>query len=375
MASTRRPPRSQTPAAAGRPNSGSEPRRLGNQGAAKRPAAPQRSGQGGNPRRLGNQQQPPRRPSGAQRRYARARHQRTNWMTWGAVAVVVVIVAVLVIVKVTGSGSPKAKGSTVADRTPAAASPAFVSAITTIPASVYNSVGIDGQTAPFVVTKGQPALTSNGKIRFVYEGGEYCPYCAVTRYSMVAALSRFGTFHNLRITSSGPNDENIPTFSFLGTTYTSKYLAFTPYEAADRLQNPLQPVPSAVSALYVKYDGNPNTLQPSKFADGRWTQPGIPFLDIDNRFITAGASPGLYGVVSSGVLVNGGPGRQAIADAIHDPSSPTGQSIDAKQFIAEANYISATVCMSDGGAPSAVCASPGVQSAVKALSAEKPVSG
>ncbi len=330
---------------------------------------------GGGPRRLGGQQPPPRRQGGAQRRYERARQKSTfgKRFGWIAVGVVLAVVIALVVVKLTSGGSSANSGTSAADRNPVAAPAAEVNALTTIPASVFNTVGVAGQPAAFAVTANQPRLTLGGKPRFVYEGAEYCPYCAVTRYSIVAALSRFGTFSGLKKTSSGPNDLNIPTFSFLGSHYTSKYVAFTPYEAADRLQKPLQKVPADVNSLYLKYDGDPTTGQPSKFASGMWQSPGIPFLDIANKYVVAGSSPGLYGVVSSGVLQNGGPGRLAIANAIHSPDSPTGKAIQASQFIVEANYLAAAICDVDGHAPASLCASPGVTAAAKTLATVKPV--
>jgi hypothetical protein len=367
MASTRRPQGSSRTGNAGngpgRPNGG------GTTGT--KPAS-------GGPRRLGGNE-PARKPAaGAQRRYDRARKKsNTNkYLGWGGVAVVVAVVLALVLVNVTGGSSPKTSSSAVsgADRHPAAASAAEVKAITTIPAAVFNSVGTAGQPAAFQVTAKQPPLTLNGKARFVYEGGEFCPYCAVTRYAMVAALSRFGTFSGLKKTASGPNDGDIPTFSFIGSHYSSPYVAFTPYEAFDRLQNPLQPVPAAVQKLDLTDYVKPNASQPSSFANGLWTSPGIPFLDVGNKYVVAGASAGLNTVVSSGVLFNGGPGRQAIANAIHSPNSTTGKAIQADQFIAEANYITAAICNVNGGKPGSVCATPGVKAAMTTLATVKPVS-
>ena len=230
--------------------------------AKRRPQRPPAPAAGG-PRRLGNQQ-PPRPSSGAQRRAARARRQRTNWIAWGSVGLVVVVVAVLVIVRVTGSSSPGSTSSGITSgQDPALASASYVKAVTTIPASVFDSVGTNGEAVPFTVTKGQPSLTSNGLPRMVYVGAEYCPYCAVERYAMIAALSRFGTFKGLHQTSSGPNDGDIPTFSFYHSSYTSKYLVFTPYEEADRNQKALVIPPTSVTELYVTYDGDPSTGRPA----------------------------------------------------------------------------------------------------------------
>ena len=370
MASTRRP---QGPSRPGGANSG--PRRVGGTPAAgAKPGAGRAAGGNGAPRRLGNQA-PPQRPSGAQRRYDRSRRRSssTKKWAWAGIGAIVALVVALVLINVTGGSNSPSTTISGADRNPAPAPAAEVKAVTTIPASVFNSVGVAGQPAAFAVTANQPKLTLGGKARFVYEGGEYCPYCAVTRYAMVAALSRFGSFSNLKETASGPNDGNIPTFSFLGSSYSSKYVAFSPYEAEDRLQNPLQKVPTAIDKLYLTYDGNPNTGQPSKFGANLWSSPGIPFLDIANKYVVAGASPGLNSVVSSGVLQNGGPGRLAIAQAIHAPNSSTGKAIQANQFIVEANYITAAICAVNGNQPGAVCSSPGVTAAAKKLAAVKAV--
>jgi hypothetical protein len=89
------------------------------------------------------------------------------------------------------------------------------------------------------VTAGQPVLGSAGRPRLVYEGAELCPFCAADRYAIVAALARFGRLSDLRVTASGDKDGDIPTFSLLGSSYESPYLTFAPYEAADRLGQPL----------------------------------------------------------------------------------------------------------------------------------------
>ena len=72
-------------------------------------------------------------------------------------------------------------------------------------------------------------------------GAEYCPYCATERWAMVNALSRFGTFSGLKITTSAETTPqgtpevfpNTPTFSFYGATYKSDYIQFEPVEEQD----------------------------------------------------------------------------------------------------------------------------------------------
>ncbi len=340
-----------------------------------RPPAGERPSQSGSgPRRLGGQAPPARRPasSGAARRYDRSHQKRPAWMGWAAVGAAVVLVAVLVLVKVTGGTPSTASASDAAGRHPAPAPASLVTALATIPAATYDSVGTDAQPAPFTVTSGQAPLVLDGKPQFVYDGGEFCPYCALMRWSMISALSRFGTFSGLKLMSSATTDGDIPTFSFVGATYTSKYVSFTPYEAEDRLQQPLQSPPAYVDKLYAKYDGNGTTpaapFNPSSSA-------GIPFLDIGNKYVAAGDPSSMAAIFAQyGVLDNGGPGRPAIAAALRDPSSSVGKTIYAKVFVAQANFISAAICSLDGGKPASVCSTPGVKAAAKVLAAAKTVS-
>lgn len=321
-------------------------------------------------RRLGNQTSSPR-STGASRRYERSRKHGSSALGWAAVGVVVVVVVVLVVVKLTGGSSPTSATSDASGRNPVLAPTSLVSTVATIPASTFDSVGTGGMPAAFTVTAHQPALTSGGRPRFVYVGGEFCPYCALMRWSLVAALGRFGTFHDVKLMSSATTDGDIPTFSFYKATYSSPYVDFTPYESEDRLQNPLVNPPALVNKLYATYDGSGTTpaapFNPSSSA-------GIPFLDIGNKYVSAGDPAAMSLIFSQyGYLNNGGPGRPAIAAAIRNPSSAVGKTIDAKVFVAEANYIAAGICALNGGKPASVCASPGVTAAAKSLAAVKPV--
>ncbi|MDA8292739.1 MAG: DUF929 family protein [Actinomycetota bacterium] len=334
-------------------------------------APPQPSGSGA--RRLGGQPAPtrPARSSGAARRYERSRKRSNAALGWASVAVVVVVVVVLVVVKLTGGSTPTSSGLSASGRNPALAPASLVSTVATIPAATFDSVGTDGMPAAFTVTAHQPALTSGGTPRFVYVGGEFCPYCALMRWSLVAALGRFGTFHGLKLMSSATTDGDIPTFSFYGASYSSPYVDFTPYESEDRLQQPLVNPPASVNKLYTTYDGSGATpaapFNPSSSA-------GIPFLDIGNKYVSAGDPAAMSLIFSQyGYLNNGGPGRAAIAAAIRNPSSAVGKAIDAKIFVAQANYIAAGICSLNGGKPASVCAGPGVTAAAKVLAAVKPV--
>jgi len=286
---------------------------------------------------------------------------------------VVIAIVVLVVVKVSGNSTTAASsgGITASGVNPPAAPAALTSILETIPQSTYDSVGTAGEPASFTVTKGQSALTSGGKPELVYVGGEFCPYCALMRYSLITALSRFGTFSGLKLMSSAPTDGDIPTFSFVNSTYKSSYVDFSPWETQDRQENPLQQAPSYVNKLYAKYDGSGSTPAATFNTTGG---AGIPFLDLGNKYVSSGdPAPMADLFASSGVLNNGGPGRTVIADAIRNPSSTVGKTISASVFIAEANYVSAGICALDGGKPSTVCSTSGVKAAAASLAAAKPV--
>jgi hypothetical protein len=351
-------------------------KRKSNRGPAHRPQTPQGESSA---RRLGGPEQQTRQSAGAQRRRASAAsRRRSRKTTYGAIGIVIIIAAVFVLVDVLGGSSKPPTSSTngvTSGQDPVLAAPQMVDPVTSIPLSVYNSVGVYGAPLPQTVTKGQTPLKSGGLPRVVYVGAEYCPYCAMARWSMVAALSRFGTFTDLKMTSSANDDGNIPTFSFLRSTYTSPYVVFSPYESLDRDQNPLQTVPSDVNDLYTKYDGNEQTdVAAAPFNPG---SVGIPFLDFGNAAVSSG-DPGFLDPVFD-ALEGGGPASTTaaaaaiIASSLHDPSSAEASAIGAKYLIALANYYTGDICSIDGGKPASVCNSKGVMAAIAQYKAAKPV--
>ena len=306
------------------------------------------AGRGGNKPRPGARPQappPPRRVSGA-------------LLAWGAVGLVIVIVAALVIVKLTSSSPPNLSYTPV---TPAPAS--VVNAVTSVPTNVFNQVGIGSSSmaapvTPPTVISGQPPLTIDGKKpTMLYYGAEYCPYCAAERWAMVAALSRFGTFSGLKITASSHSDifPITHTFSFYGSTYSSPYINFVPIEVDSNIPlangqgyKPLQTPTKQESAAITKYSS------PTFVPGAQAGEVSFPFIDINNRVLISSASytPGILATLT----------WSEIADGLNDPTAPATQSI-----VATANYITASICAVDKGAPASVCDSPGVKAAAKSL--------
>jgi thiol-disulfide isomerase/thioredoxin len=263
-----------------------------------------------------------------------------------------VVVIVFIVIALTSS-TPKV--SDVNYRPPAPAS--LVSSLGGIPPSVFNSVGTgSADSAPFVKTTGQPLLKSGGLPQLVYMGGEFCPYCAIDRWSIIIALSRFGTFSNLKLMSSSPGDvyPNTPTFTFYGSSYKSPYFVFTPLEVENVNKGNLMAIPASLEPVIAKYGGT--TYFPSNTGGAV----GFPFLDFGNKYLQSGdpnwLNPDLIEPLT----------RAQIAEALAEPTNQAAQAIDA-----EANFISAAICSMDGNKPVSVCTSAGVVAATKALESVK----
>ena len=120
-------------------------------------------------------------------------------------------------------------------------------------------------------------LTLNGKPEILYIGGDYCPYCAIERWSLIIALSRFGQFTGLTymLSSSTDINPNSPTFSFSNATYTSKYIAFVGVEEFGQDPNTVvRPLTSQQQSLISQYDS----------CGSSGSSGGIPFVDIANKY-------------------------------------------------------------------------------------------
>lgn len=268
----------------------------------------------------------------------------SNAMVWAISATLLVLlaVAVLVTIKATQGSSTPAQSSSNSSGT-TAASAALIASMSAIPASAFNAVGYQGTPLPKAVNGGP--LKIAGKPAVLYVGAEFCPYCAAERWALVAALSRFGTFHKLGITHSASGDvyPNTQTFSFHGSSYTSPYITFSPAEVATNIPSGnyytlLDKPTAAQTAASQKYD-----------PDG-----SIPFLSFANQYVSVGTT--FLPDVLSGMT------HAQIAAALKDPSSDV-----AKKALSTANGFSAAICKTTGGQPANVCSSAGVEAAAKQM--------
>jgi len=274
----------------------------------------------------------------------------------GAVALVLVVVIAFVVAKAAGLGSGDDEPATTSGGTSAAvASPAVVKAVTSVPASVLDEIGVgDAQTAPAKIDA--PRLVADGKPKVLYVGAEFCPYCAAERWPVVVALSRFGTWSGLGATHSASKDvyPDTQTLSFHGATYTSDYLSFTGVETSGNTPvngqyPPLDSLAPADEKVVQDYNKPPYTA----------TAGSIPFLDVAGLYVTSGAT------YSPKVLE--GMSRAQIAAALDDPKDPV-----AKAVGGTANVLTAVLCEATGGQPSEVCTAPGVAAAADAVAGAQP---
>ena len=267
------------------------------------------------------------------------RRQRRLLLAGGSVLAVVAIVATLIGVKL--SAHPAAASASGGASTDAA----VAGAVTSVPASTLNAAGTGSGVAPVRPIAGHhPVLTSGGKPEVLYVGAEYCPFCAAERWALTVALSRFGTFSGLHFLHSSSTDyyPDTPTLTFYKSSYTSKYLTFSPVELETVTRAPLQQFTAAQSAVFDKYDSPPYVSEQDKLT--------FPFVDFGNQALISGAqySPAaLSGLTWS-----------QVATAIKNPDSAVG-----KQINGAANMITAELCQLTHGKPASVCASAGVKSA------------
>ncbi|HEV2376370.1 MAG TPA: DUF929 family protein [Streptosporangiaceae bacterium] len=259
----------------------------------------------------------------------------TGGSTFGVIAVVLVFILIYTLNQPSGSAGP-ASGTAL----PAS----VVSDIKNVPASTFGAVG-GGLAFPGQIhaVAGQQPLTSGGKPEMLYIGAEYCPYCAAMRWSMAVALSRFGEFTTpLKGITSSATDvyAKTSTLTFYRTGYSSRYLVFTPVEAENGAQKPLQTPTAAQTALWDKVDSSPGSF---------------PFIDIGNKYwLGVIYNPGILGS-SATAGVGGSKSWAQIAAALKDPSSPI-----ARGVVGTANYLTAAICKTTNNQPASVCTSPAI---------------
>jgi hypothetical protein len=282
----------------------------------------------------------------AARAAERRRQQRQRlFAAGGGILAVIIIVLGFVIWKSTSHSGNTAGGASNGPTGTALAK--VVDEVTGVPASTLNAVGAGGSSLSGGIKPiSGAALTSNGKPEVFFDGAEYCPFCAANRWGMIVALSRFGTFTGLKTIHSSATDTpaNVPTWTFHGSTYTSKYITFTSVEETGNVADPvtkqypvLQTATAAETTLLQKYDSTGS----------------IPFLDFGGKYAQSGDLAMLAPANLTG-------NWEKIAGDLKDPSTSNAKAVDAA-----ANFMTAAICNLTNNQPATACTP-----AVKALQAQ-----
>lgn len=235
-----------------------------------------------------------------------------------AVALVVAGVAYYAINRTPSSSASAAKP----------ASPALVSQVTGVSLPTAAAVGAGQASGPPATINGT-VLGSASKPTLLFIGAEFCPYCAAQRWAMVNALSRFGTFSGLQTIRSSEDD--IPTFTFLKSHYSSKYLTFDSKEQEDQNHKPLQPLTKLEQKQWQTYP------EPGS------SSVGFPFMDLNGKYVFT--TPMVDPTLLQGKTWN------QVAAAMSTP----GSSSLGKAEMGAANLITSAICRQTNGKPANVC--------------------
>lgn len=257
-------------------------------------------------------------------------------------------VSALVIVVVVAFGAVQIQRSPSTPTLPSAQLASYYEAAVDVSNATLNAVGLPSTVAiPTKVTPSLSTVATNGIVSYV--GAEYCPYCAIQRWALLVALSKFGTFTHLDnevFSSSSDVYPHLASWSFLGATYSSKYFNFHPTELTSSTRS----------------NGGPGGYQrlermspAQRIAFDLYNPQGsIPFVDIGNRYVTLGAS------ASPSALE--GLSLSEIGSDLNRPRSAAAQAIDGA-----ANYMIAALCTMTNTPSPAICATSSARSASKSL--------
>jgi hypothetical protein len=240
----------------------------------------------------------------------RAEARRKFLVPIAAVTAVLAVVGALFAVKLSSAPATAA----IASESPA--SSAVVRQVTAVPAAVLTRVNPGQAATPLQTVQAPgPLLTIGGKPAIVFVSEESCPFCAAERWPLTVALAHFGTWSQLGSTRSSAADiyPNTATLSFRTAQYRSAELTLRTTELADNAGRPLQAQTPLDTKLIGTYDVPPyvNSVDQSG---------AVPFLDIANHYILAGAQ------YDPQVLA--GLSAAQIASQLRNPSSPVAQAVD-----------------------------------------------
>ncbi len=261
----------------------------------------------------------------------------SSWLFVGAIIVVVVAIVGGFI----WYGNREQAAQTAASTNVSADASTAYKALTSISPNVLSQVGTGGLDANLSSiikpVSNTPILKGpTGKPELFYMGAEYCPYCAAQRWSMIVALSRFGSFTQAP-TGLISGEDSISTFSFYKSSYQSQYIDFVPVEVEDNTQptpNPLQNLTTDQTQLVKTYDAPPYTSADSAGS--------FPFISVGNQFVAAGAYYSPTDIM--------GKSYNDMITQVKDPTTDI-----SRDVLGAANYLTAEICALTNNQPTGVC--------------------
>lgn len=269
------------------------------------------------------------RPPGRLRRLPR-------WRT-----LLVLVVAALVVVGVLAglrhgpAASPSASSQPTA--TKSQDNRTLLDAIAHVDPKVVAAVGAGGLGNSLVQVKNAPGMMGPSRHpQVVFLATEGCGLCAAQRWSMVVALSRFGTVKDVMLAISSVKEATGPlaTFSFRKLQYSSRYVDLVAVETVDANGHPLATLSPGDQQVVDTYDAPPYVPESSRGA--------VPWLDVANRYLMSGSG------YSAAVLEN--LTWTQIAEKLGNAQDPV-----AKAVLGNANWITAAICRVTGMNPASVC--------------------
>jgi hypothetical protein len=216
----------------------------------------------------------------AAERAARKRAEARRRMLAAIVAVTAVLGVVVALVAVKLTSAP---ARLVASESPA--SSVVVRQVTTVPDAVLTRVSRGREITPLQAVKASgPPLTLGGKPAIVFVSEESCPFCAAERWSLAVALSHFGIWSHLGTTASSATDvyPDTATLSFRTAHFQSTELTLRTTELTNNAGRPLQAQTPLDTSLIGTFDVPP-------YVNSADQSGAVPFLDIANRYVLAGA--------------------------------------------------------------------------------------
>jgi len=214
---------------------------------------------------------------------------------------------------------------------------------------VVAAVGAGGLENTLVQVKDAPALLgASHHPQVVFLATEGCGLCAAQRWSMVIALSRFGTIKDVLLAISSVKEATGPlaTFSFRHLQYTSRYVDLIAVETTDPNGHTLATLSPGDQRVVDRYDAPPYVAESSRGA--------VPWLDVANRYVMSGSG------YAAQVLQN--LNWTQIAGRLGNAQDPVTRAV-----VGNANWITAAICRVTGMSPAAACNPPAIQQLAQRL--------